>query len=116
VIPKSKMYHEALKTKSAIPNEHENVSLDPAAAAGPIPRVLFGCSAHSRQKAGGNGSPKTQPNLRTFRDGNSQVAAFSRKYGDHGRSPQIAQIKRRSENLDLSFKRLPDCNRKCWFA
>ena len=57
----------------------ENVSFDPTAAAEPIPRVLFGCSAHSRQKAGANGTRKTQPNLRTSRDGNSQVTALSRE-------------------------------------
>jgi len=38
VIGKSKSHHGVLMTKSAIPNEHENVSLDPAAAAGPIPQ------------------------------------------------------------------------------
>jgi hypothetical protein len=33
-------------------------------------------------KVGANGGPKAQPNLRTSRDGNSQVAAFFKRRGD----------------------------------
>ena len=47
-----------------VPNGDENVSSDPAAAAEPIPRVPIWLLK------------ETQPNLRTFRDGNSQVTKF----------------------------------------
>ena len=74
-------------TGRAVANEHENEYSDPDTTAEQIPRVLFGCSSHSRQKRvptparenrarrgprGANGVPKAQPNYWTSRDGDSQ--------------------------------------------
>jgi hypothetical protein len=53
-------------SRVAHPSKHENVFSGPEAAAEPIPRVLIWLLCPFMPKAGANGSPKTQPNLRTF--------------------------------------------------
>jgi hypothetical protein len=62
-------------TRREVANEDENEYSDPDTAAEQVPRVLFGCSAHSRQKRARMG-PESAAKLRTSRDGDSQGGIF----------------------------------------
>jgi hypothetical protein len=58
--------HHVMTRQGGAQAKHANVFLGPAAAAEPIPRVLIWLLCPFTPKAGANGNPKAQPNLRTF--------------------------------------------------